>query len=177
MDTLLSYMYLGQMGQSYGIPCVPLHRAILCVRPIPLSYVGQMGQSYGIPCVPLHRPILCVRPIPLSYVGQMGQSYGIPCVPLHRPILCVRPIPLSYVGRNSPMESHVYHCTGQSYVSILSHCPTWDGWDSLMESHVYHCTVNLITLGVHAQRGLQCLFVCLSVCLRLFSHYRLRGGL
>ena len=80
-DMLLSYMYLGQMGQSYGIPCVPLYRPILCVRPIPLSYVGQMGQSYGIPCVPLYRPILCVHPIPLSYVGQMGQSYGIPCVP------------------------------------------------------------------------------------------------
>ena len=38
------------------------------------------------------------------------------------------------------MESHVYHCTGQSYVSVLSHCPTWDRWDSPMESHVYHCT-------------------------------------
>ena len=41
-----------------------------------------------------------------------------------------------------------------------------------------------LTLGVHAQRGLQysvCVSVCLSVCasvtLRLFSHYRLRGGL
>ena len=109
-------MYLGQMGQSYGIPCVPLYRPILCVRPIPLSYVGQMGQSYGIPCVPLHRPILCVRPIPLSYVGLMGQSYGIPCVPR----------------------------TGQSYVSVLSHCPMWDGWDSPMEFHVYHCSDNLI---------------------------------
>ena len=33
-------------------------------------------------------------------------------------------------------------CTGQSYVSILSHCPTcmWDSWDSSMVSHVYHCT-------------------------------------
>ena len=41
---------------------------------------------------------------------------------------------------DSPMESHVYHCTGQSYVSVLSHCPTWDTWDSPMESHVYHCT-------------------------------------
>ena len=91
--------YVGRMRQSYGIPCVPLYRPILCVHPIPLSYmyVGQMGQSYGIPCVPLYRPILCVRPIPLSYMGRMGQSYGIPCVPLYRPILCVRPIPLSYV--------------------------------------------------------------------------------
>ena len=41
---------------------------------------------------------------------------------------------------DSPMESHVYHYTGQSYVSVLSHCPTWDTWDSPMESHVYHCT-------------------------------------
>ena len=50
-----------------------------------LSQEGTtQGESYGIPCVPLHRPILCVRPIPLSYVGHMGQSYGIPCVPLSR---------------------------------------------------------------------------------------------
>ena len=41
---------------------------------------------------------------------------------------------------DSPMESHVYHCTGKSYVSVLSHCPMWDTWDSPMESHVYHCT-------------------------------------
>ena len=37
-----------------------------------------------------------------------------------------------------------------------------------------------LTFGVHAQRGLQqfvCLSVCLSVCRRLFWHYRLRGGL
>ena len=41
-----------------------------------------------------------------------------------------------------------------------------------------------LTLGAHAQRGLQLSFrvyvymsVCLSVCQRLFSHYRLRGGL
>ena len=34
----------------------------------------------------------------------------------------------------------------------------------------------LLTLGAHAQRGLQYL-VCLSVCRRLFWHYRLRGGL
>ena len=73
--------YVGLMGQSYGIPCVPLYGPY-CVRPIPLSYVGHMGQSYGIPCVPLYRPILYVCPIPLSYVGQMGQSYEIPCVPL-----------------------------------------------------------------------------------------------
>ena len=67
------------MGQSYGIPCVPLYRPILCVRPIPLSYMGRMGQSYGIPCVPLYRPILCVRPIPLSYMGRMGQSHVYHC--------------------------------------------------------------------------------------------------
>ena len=51
--------------------------------PTVLLYMGRMGQSYGIPCVPLYRPILCVRPIPLSYMGQMGQSYGYPCVPLY----------------------------------------------------------------------------------------------
>ena len=40
--------------------------------------------------------------------------------------------------------------------------------------------VSLLTLGAHAQRGLQyivVLCVCLSVCPRLFSDYRLRGGL
>ena len=49
---------------------------------------------------------------------------------------------------------------------------------------VSQCTSYLLTLGAHAQRGLQylvcvsvCLSVCLSVCRRLFSHYRLRGGL
>ena len=26
--------------------------------------MGLMRQSYGIPCVPLYRPILCVHPIP-----------------------------------------------------------------------------------------------------------------
>ena len=37
-----------------------------------------------------------------------------------------------------------------------------------------------LTLGAHAQRGLQylvCPCVCLFVCRRLFWHYRLRGGL
>ena len=40
--------------------------------------------------------------------------------------------------------------------------------------------MHLLTLGAHAQQGLQylvCVSVCLSVCLRLFSHYRLRGDL
>ena len=88
--------------ESHVYHCT-MYMPILCVRPIPLSYMGQMGQSYGIPCVPLYKPILhvhvCVRPIPLSYMGLMGQSYGIPCVPLYKPILhvCVRPIPLSYM--------------------------------------------------------------------------------
>ena len=36
----------------------------------------------------------------------------------------------------------------------------------------------LLTLGAHAQRGLGSWFVCdVSVCRRLFWHYRLRGGL
>ena len=65
------------------------------------------------------------------------------------------------------MESHVYHCTGQSYmymyVSVLSHCPMWDGWDSPMESHVYHCTVNPRRACAERVTVLG-LCVCLSVC-------------
>ena len=55
---------------------------------------------------------------------------------------------------DSPMESHVFHCTGQSYVSVLSHSPMWDRWDSPMKSHVYHCSDSSFIL--HVTKYIQC---------------------
>ena len=95
----------------------PSYPTVLCGTDGTVLWNPMCTTAQANPMCPSYPTVLCGT-------HRMGQSYGIPCVPLHRPILCVRPIPLSYVGQwDSPMESHVYHCTGQSYVSVLSHCP------------------------------------------------------
>ena len=73
-------------------------------------------------------PILCVYPVPLSYVGRRWDIPGTPmCTTTHANPMCLsRTTVLCRTEVGYPRDSHVYHHTCQSYVSIPSHCPMQD---------------------------------------------------
>ena len=141
------------------------------VRPIPLSYVGQMGQSYGIPVYHCtgqsYVSVLCTGQSYVSVLSHcpMWDRWDSPMESHHCVDHCTGQSYVSVLSHcpmwdswDSPMESHVYHCTGHSVCPIpLSYMGQMGQSYGI---HVYHCTVNHITLGM---QGLQCLSVCLSV--------------
>ena len=163
------YSPMWDSGTFLRNPMSTPYHTILCVCPILQSHVNRWNrpkeshvyhhttQSYvsvlsyspmwdrwdcpkEVPCLPPYHPILCVRPILQSHVDS-GTVLRNPCLPPYHPILCVRPILQSHVDRwDCPKESHVYHHTTLSYVSVLSYSPIWDRWDRPKESHVYHHT-------------------------------------
>ena len=60
--------------------------------------------------------------------------------------------------------------------SLQAHRVTYDSRPFLVHLVFADLSSRFLTLGAHAQRGLVCPCVCLSVCRRLFWHYRLRGA-
>ena len=119
---------LSYVGRRWDIPVTPMctttHANPMCLsRPTVLCRTG--GISQGLPCVPPHMPILCVYPVPLSYVGHRWDIPGTPlCTTTHANPMCLsRPTVLCRTEVGYPRDSHVYHHTCQSYVSIPSHCP------------------------------------------------------
>ena len=92
--------------------------------------------------------ILSVIPIPLYHMGWVGLYQGF----IHTQTGHANPICPSYptvphgMGGTVPGIHTYTNWACKSYLSVLSHCTTWDGWDCTRDSYIHKLGMQILSV-------------------------------